>query len=139
MPRKGIYSIFTTFIFISMAVLVVIGGAYIGSRIALLKSHTGTERFKSSVAESALNELVACHRQEVLDERTIPRCLSNKYVKATRILQPQTSACEAKEWGNNKYFDDAKEQFGTEMTSYWMGVQQYGTGEVCLAQVNFII
>ena len=137
--RTGLYEIFTVFIFILVLLLVLFLALFLSGNAAILKSKTGDAKLASSVARSAFDTITQCHGQQVLNEGKIEECRNvAQFVKAVKIMQSPIDGCAEKIWGEIDYAV-ATSDSTVESYSYWLGIQQTDTPNVCLAQLIIAI
>ena len=137
--RRGLYEIFTTFIFIVIAVGVVFMALLIAGKITLVKSQSSETRIRQSFANEAFDTITACNKQEVIEEKNVGPCLDKlRGVKGVQVHQPAFGGCEEKTWGSTQY-QAALLDTNTGVFPYWISIMQAKGGLVCLAQLNIVI
>lgn len=137
--RRGIYEIFTVFVFIIILVAILFFWLYLSGRLTLLKSQVGETKVRSTIAKETYALVMSCNGGQIIDDQKIGICLfDQKLIKAIKLVQIEMEDCVEKQWGGGE-FEAAIRDTGVDVYTYWVSVRQSETGDVCLGQMMIAV
>gem|GEM_PF-3959072 len=136
------YSVVAAFFFVTVTIIAILMMMMLNGKAAAVRSHGDAQRISATLAREAYDSIIACNKQQILDEDKIALCAVTRAAKAVIVWQRESPGCLEKQWiPDTSLPPESDVQTIIESVtyrnkySYWVSIKQRDNGMICLAQL----